>query len=122
MPSYLGKLRDLKKQFDDLPRTTVPIEANVLKLESPFVEVIRQEQLPHKFQALLISMYDGNGDSAEHVQLYIDHVELHSHKDPIICRAFPLMFSGLARAWYEKLRPRLIRSFVKLSLSFALIL
>lgn len=63
----LNEIGRLKRQFEDLPRATAHPELSVLELESPFVEAIQHKQLPHKFQASLIPVYDRHGDPAKHV-------------------------------------------------------
>ena len=45
-------------------------------------------------------------------------MELHGYQDPIRCRAFTITLNGQALAWFNRLLPSSISSFIELSIAF----
>ena len=45
-------------------------------------------------------------------------MELHGYQDPVRCRAFAITLKGPALAWFNRLPPFLVSSFVELSIAF----
>ena len=62
--------------------------------------------------------YDGKTDLVEHVSHYIQMMSLHTHKDALMCKVFPLSLGPTALRWFNGLRKGLIHSFSKLIQEF----
>lgn len=54
----------------------------------------------------------------EHIGFYHVWMEFEAAEDAIMCRAFPLMLGGVARAWFRSLRPEAIELFKQLADAF----
>ena len=65
-----------------------------------------------------IPQYNGKMDSVAHVQTYRTWMSIAKADAPTLCNTFPLTLSGLAQAWFGRLRARTITSFKQLKEQF----
>ena len=99
-------------------RALVSMDALVQQTESPFTAGVLHFSLPAKFRMPQIKTFDGTKDPIDHLNTYKNHMELHGYQDPIRCRAFAITLKGPALAWFNRLPPSSISSFIELSISF----
>ena len=62
--------------------------------------------------------FDGARDPVDHLNTYINQMELHGYQDPMRCRAFVITLKGPALDWFNRLPPSSISSFRELSIAF----
>ena len=96
----------------------VSMDALVQQTESPFTAGVLHFPLPVKFRIPQIETFDGMKDLIDHLNTYKNQMELHGYQDPIRCRAFAIMLKGPALAWFNRLPPSSISSFIELSIVF----
>ena len=65
-----------------------------------------------------IETFDGTKDPLDHLNTYKNQMELHGYQDPVRCRAFAITLKGPALAWFNRLPPSSISSFIELSIAF----
>ena len=58
-----------------------------------------------------MATYDGAGNPREHILNYKTLMELQTLSDALVCKVFPTMLTGPARAWFNSLEVESIRSF-----------
>ncbi|XP_021625019.1 uncharacterized protein LOC110624212 [Manihot esculenta] len=58
-----------------------------------------------------MATYDGTGNPREHILNYKTFIELQTLLDSLMCKVFPTMLTGIARAWFNSLEAGSIRSF-----------
>ena len=83
-------------------RALVSMDALVQQTESPFTAEVLHFPLLTKFKMLQIEAFDGLKDP----------IELHGYQDPVRCRAFAITLKGSALAWFNRLSPALVSSFM----------
>ncbi|TXG54648.1 hypothetical protein EZV62_019904 [Acer yangbiense] len=88
--------------------------------ESPFVEGITTAEISNNFKMPRKDMcgYGGTGDPDDHLDSYLDWMNMQGASDAVKCRVFPLTLSGDARTWYRSLKRQSISSFNELSKEF----
>ncbi|TXG73511.1 hypothetical protein EZV62_002090 [Acer yangbiense] len=93
---------------------------SVTHRESPFVEGITTAEILNNFKMPRKDMcgYGGTGDPDDHLDSYLDWMNMQGASDAVKCRVFPLTLSGDARTWYGSLKRQSISSFHKLSKEF----
>ena len=62
--------------------------------------------------------FDRVRDPVDHLNTYKNQMELHGYQDPVQCRAFSITLKGSALAWFNRLPPSSISSFIELSIAF----
>ncbi|XP_021603794.1 uncharacterized protein LOC110608809 [Manihot esculenta] len=65
-----------------------------------------------------MAAYDGAGNPREHILSYKTFMELQTLSDALMCKLFPTMLTGAARAWFNSLEAGSIRSFGDLASTF----
>lgn len=74
--------------------------------------------LPSKFKMPPVEAFSGVTDPSYHLKTYKNLMTLQGVLDAIMCRAFPVTLKGIARMWFNKLKPGSVGSFKELSKSF----
>ena len=90
----------------------------VQQTESPFTAEVLHFPLPAKFRMPQIEAFDGAKDPVDHLNTYKNQMELHGYQDRIRCKAFTIMLKEPALAWFNRLPPLSISSFIELSIAF----
>ncbi|TXG48797.1 hypothetical protein EZV62_024672 [Acer yangbiense] len=88
--------------------------------ESPFTEDVTSVSVPDNFRMPRKDMcgFAGTGDPEDHLDTYLDWMNMQGASDAVKCRIFPLTLSGDARTWYGNLKRQSISSFHELSKEF----
>jgi hypothetical protein len=93
-------------------------ERLMTKTTLPFTNRVLNFPLPDKFKDPRVDKYDGNGDPSDHVEGFRAHLAFHGTLDEIACRAFPLTLKGVAKDWFNNLKPQSIDNFDMLGRQF----
>jgi hypothetical protein len=88
------------------------------KTTLPFTNRVLNFPLPNKFKDPRVDKYDGSGDPSDHIEGFRAHLALYGTPDEIACRAFPLTLKGVAKDWFNNLKPQSIDSFDTLGRQF----
>lgn len=117
------RLKEVQNQLEDVMRTMKgkepsTVEDLVRRTELPFSVQVLKCSLPHKFCAPHMEAFDGTKDPLDHLETYKTLMHLQAFLDEIMCRAFPLTLKGLTRAWFRRLKPGSVDSFLDLSKHF----
>ena len=99
-------------------RAPVSIDALVQQTESPFTAGVLHFPLPAKFIMSHIETFHGTKDPINHLNTYKNQMELHGYQDPVRCKALAITLKGPALAWFNRLPPSSISSFIELSIAF----
>ena len=94
------------------------MDALVQQIESPFIARVLHFPFPAKFKMPQIETFDGTKNPIDHLNTYKNQMELHEYQDPIQCRAFAITLKGPTLAWFNRLPPSSISSFIELSITF----
>ena len=86
--------------------------------ESPFTAEVLHFPLPAKFRMPQVEAFNGVKDPVDHLNTYKNQMELHGYQDPMRCRAFTITLKGPVLAWFNRLPPSSISSFIELSIAF----
>ena len=86
----------------------------VQQTESPFTAEVLRFPLPAKLRMPQIEVFDVVKDPVDHLNTYKNQMELHRYQDPVRCRAFAITLKGSTLAWFNKLPPSSISSFIAL--------
>ncbi|KAK0600275.1 hypothetical protein LWI29_013285 [Acer saccharum] len=88
--------------------------------ESPFTEGITTTQIPNNYKMPRKDMsgFGGTGDPDDHLDSYLDWMNMQGAFNAVKCRVFPMTLSGDARTWYGSLKRQNISSFNELSKEF----
>ncbi|KAI9194960.1 hypothetical protein LWI28_010433 [Acer negundo] len=62
--------------------------------------------------------FGGTEDMEDHLDSYLDYMNMHGAFDAVKCRVFPLTLSGDTQTWYGGLKRQTIYSFHELSNEF----
>ncbi|KAK3026198.1 hypothetical protein RJ639_040161 [Escallonia herrerae] len=81
----------------------------------PLFKTIEEAKLLPNFWIMQCDLYDGSGDSGEHVYQFQTNMLLLQVLDVVMCRAFPTTLRKAAHAWFKSLCPRAIHSFSQLT-------
>ena len=90
----------------------------VQQTESPFTVGVLHFPLRAKFRMSQIEMFNRTKDPIDHLNTYKNQMELHGYQDPVRCRAFAITLKGPALAWFNRLLPSSISSFIEISIAF----
>ena len=94
------------------------MDALIQQVESPFKAGILHFPLPTKFRMSQIETFNETKYFVDHLNTYINQMELHEYQDPVRCRAFVITLKGSALAWFNKLPSSSVSSFRDLSIAF----
>nr|XP_027076905.1 uncharacterized protein LOC113700639 [Coffea arabica] len=86
---------------------------------SPFVPDIEDYPLPAKFKIHSMKSYDTTTDPEDHLFAFQTQMCLQTSADAVRFKTFPMFLEGKARQWFQRLPPRLVRSFSQLARLFA---
>ncbi|KAL5754083.1 hypothetical protein ACOSP7_022303 [Xanthoceras sorbifolium] len=88
--------------------------------ESPFTEEISSVPIPDHIKIPRKDMcgYNGTGDPDDHLDTYLDWMNMQGASDALKCKIFPLTLIGDARTWISGLRRQSISSFAELQREF----
>ena len=81
-----------------------PIREALSETQSPFPTSISTTIPLKNFKMSTIHLYDGKTNPVAHVQTYRKWMNIAKADAPTLCNAFPLTLSGLAQAWFMRLR------------------
>ncbi|KAL5846254.1 hypothetical protein ACOSQ3_009778 [Xanthoceras sorbifolium] len=88
--------------------------------ESPFTEEISSVPIPDHIKIPRKDMcgYNGTGDPDDHLDTYLDWMNMQGASDALKCKIFSLTLIGDARTWISGLRRQSISSFAELQREF----
>lgn len=117
------RLREVQDQLKDVLRTMkgkepLTVEDLVRRTKLPFSVQVMNCSLPHKFRTPRMEAFEGTKDPLDHLETYRMLMHLQTLPDEIMCRDFPFTLKGPSRAWFRKLKPGSINSFLDLSKRF----
>ncbi|XP_022858942.1 uncharacterized protein LOC111379733 [Olea europaea var. sylvestris] len=75
--------------------------------------------LPDRFKYPRIKEYDGTIDPINHLNVYMDIMNLQVAPDAVLCKAFPQTLTNAAKDWFFTLEPNSIASFSDLADKFS---
>ncbi|KAK3004187.1 hypothetical protein RJ639_020093 [Escallonia herrerae] len=81
----------------------------------PLSKAIKKAKLPLNFCMSQCNLYDGSGDSGEHVYQFQTNMLLLQVSNVVMCRAFSTNLRKAEHAWFKSLCPWSIHSFAQLS-------
>ena len=121
--SWEQRFKSLQKELNRIKkvvkgRTPDSMDTLVQRTESPFTTKVLHFPLPAKFRMPHIEAFDGTKDPVDQLNTYKNQMELHGYQDPLRCRAFAITLKGPALAWFNRLPPSSISSFMELSIAF----
>ena len=99
-------------------RAPVSMDTPVQQTKSPFTAGVLHFPFPVKFRMPKIETFDGTKDPIDHLNTYKNQMELHGYQDPVRCRAFTITLKVPTLAWFNRLPPSSISSFIELSIAF----
>ena len=99
-------------------RASENMDTFVQQTESPFTAEVLHFPLPVKFRIPQVEAFDGVRDPVDHLNTYKNQMELHGYQDPVRCKAFAIKLKIPALAWFNRLPPSSISSFIELSIAF----
>ena len=99
-------------------RAPVSMDSLVQQTESLFTVGVLHFPLPTKFRMPQIETFDETKDPIDHLNTYKNQMELHGYQDPVRCRAFAITLKDPTLAWFNRLPPSTISSFIELSIAF----
>uniref|UniRef100_A0A2N9H5X7 Integrase catalytic domain-containing protein n=1 Tax=Fagus sylvatica TaxID=28930 RepID=A0A2N9H5X7_FAGSY len=70
---------------------------------SPFSDAIEQAELPERFTAPRLDIYNGRTDPVDYIDHYHHRIALWRYKDPLMCRIFPSSLGEVALRWFNQL-------------------
>ena len=73
---------------------------------------------PPKFRMPQIETFDGTKNPIDHLNTYKNQMELHRYQDLVRRRAFAITLKGPTLAWFNKLSPSSVSSFIELFIAF----
>lgn len=86
---------------------------------TPFVRAIANFATPHDFKIPAnIKLYDGTTDPDDHLNTYVNTMNIYAPQMPIWCKVFPATLTDKACFWFEKLPPGSISSYEELEQQF----
>ena len=97
---------------------TTTLDDLVHHTDSPITAQVTSCLLPPKFQMSSLETYDGMKDQLDYLESLKTPMHLQGVPNEIMCQAFPTTMKGLARVWFNKIKPNSISTFKKLSNSF----
>ena len=72
----------------------------------------------HRFKMLSIELYDSTTDPLDHLEVYKSRMWIQGATDALLCIAFSANLKATAQAWYARLEPGSIDSFIQLEERF----
>jgi hypothetical protein len=70
---------------------------------SPFSDAIKLAELPERFTAPRLEIYNGRTDPVAHIDHYHHRMALWRYKDLLMCRIFPSSLGEVALRWFNQL-------------------
>ena len=70
---------------------------------SPFSDAIESAELPERFTAPRLEIYNGRIDLVAHIDHYHHRMALWRYRDPLMCRIFPSSLGEVALRWFNQL-------------------
>ena len=121
--SWEQRFRNLQQELSRVKevvkgRALDTMDTLVQQTESPFTAEVLHFPLPVKFRMPQVETFDGGKDPVDHLNTYKNQMELHGYQDPVRCRAFTTTLKGPALAWFNRIPPSSISSFMELSIAF----
>ncbi|RZS25381.1 hypothetical protein BHM03_00058569 [Ensete ventricosum] len=112
--SVREQLRQVNHRLDEVQRDIVKSKEEVgetTKGGSSFAPEILDKPIPYSFRLPTLEPYDGSTDPTEHVVAFRVQMALYNTSNALMCRTFPTTLRGLARMWYNRIKPSSISSF-----------
>ncbi|XP_058078570.1 uncharacterized protein LOC131226876 [Magnolia sinica] len=118
-----AQLEELRNQIKSMHRdhqmqAPAVVEAMMEETEPPFTSEIMDSAMSSRFRMPPIIQYSGSGDPTEHMESYCSWMQIQSTSEVMMCKAFSITLTGVARSWYRQLKPKLINMFAMLSKAF----
>ncbi|CAH9140628.1 unnamed protein product, partial [Cuscuta epithymum] len=116
----MEELRELREKFNNIPGVPRPLDmaTQTCYADSPFGRHITDVEIPRKFAAPSMRLFDGTSDPVEHVAQYKQQmlaVSVRPHqREACMCRAFGTTLTGPALTWFVNLPNDSINSFAEL--------
>uniref|UniRef100_A0A2N9GNU9 Uncharacterized protein n=1 Tax=Fagus sylvatica TaxID=28930 RepID=A0A2N9GNU9_FAGSY len=82
---------------------------------SPFSDEIELAELPERFTAPRLEIYNGRTDPVAHIDHYHHRMALWRYKDPLMCRIFPSSLGEVALRWFNQLERGTIGSWSQMA-------
>jgi hypothetical protein len=105
-----GELRDKSSLPPTVPKKKVRRgeqgavwKALDLISSSPFADAIESAELPERFTAPRLEIYNGRTDPVAHIDHYHHRMALWRYRDPLMCRIFPSSLGEVALRWFNQL-------------------
>ncbi|RRT41485.1 hypothetical protein B296_00020509 [Ensete ventricosum] len=117
------QLCQVNQRLDEVQMDFVRSEEEVgetTKGGSPFAPKILDKPIPSSFRLPTLEPYDGSTDLTEHVAAFRAQMTLYDTSDTLMCRTFSTTIRGLARMWYNRIKPSSISSFDQFAKEFKL--
>lgn len=83
-----------------------------------FTDRLLSVRLPHKFKPSNHAKYDGKSEPTQWLRIYSQSIELVGGDDDIKALFFPMALEAIPLQWFDKLKPRSIRSWNDLQRAF----
>jgi len=113
MRKKIYKLRSVVKE-----KSAVNLDCMIERTDSPFTTEVLNCRLPPKFWLLELKSFDEQKDPLDHIEAFKTHMHLQMTPNEVMCKAFPTILKGAARAWFSKFPPGTIGNFEQLGESF----
>jgi hypothetical protein len=85
---------------------------------SPFTDAIESAELPDRFTAPRLEIYNGRTDPVAHIDHYHHRMALWRYRDPLMCRIFPSSLGEVALRWFNQLERSSIGSWSQMAEAF----
>ena len=121
--SWEQRFEDIQQEISHMKvavkgQAPISMDALVQQIESPFTIGVLHFPVLAKFRMPQIETAYRTKDPIDHLNTYKNHMELHGYQDPVRCRAFAITLKGPTLAWFNRLPPSSISSFIELSIAF----
>ncbi|GMN48314.1 hypothetical protein TIFTF001_017486 [Ficus carica] len=113
-----NRLDHLQRQLDQLMGQRYVLE-HVGAADPLFTPTVMATPYPTRFKMSSIAAYDGSTDADEYLENYKAYILIQDANKAVLCKAFCLTLTGVARQWYQRLVPGSIGLFKQLAEAFA---